>query len=92
MYADEFEELARTHPNFQWHPALSEPRGEERWAGDVGFVHDVLERTLTWRTTWRPKSCEFYLCGPPLMARATIAMLVGSAWPADNIHFDDFGG
>jgi len=91
MYAEEFEDLARMHPNFQWHPALSEPSPEDHWEDEVGFIHDVLERSYLADHS-SPADCEFYLCGPPLMAKATIAMLERLGVTPTHIHFDDFGG
>lgn len=90
FYADEFDPLARAHPNFHWLPALSEPRPEDRWEGEVGFIHEVLERRHL-ATHPAPEACEYYLCGPPLMARATIAMLERLGVAPESIHFDDFG-
>lgn len=90
LYAGLFDRLAAEHPNFSWTPALSEPRPEDGWTGEVGFVHEVLERSYLAKQP-RPEDCEFYLCGPPLMARATLAMLARLGVPPENIRFDDFG-
>jgi Na+-transporting NADH:ubiquinone oxidoreductase subunit F len=91
FYAEEFDRFQREHTNFRWIPALSEPRADDDWAGDVGFIHEVLEqRYLTEHSS--PEECEFYLCGPPLMARATIALLNRLGVAPENVHFDDFGG
>jgi Na+-transporting NADH:ubiquinone oxidoreductase subunit F len=42
FYVEDFEALAREHPNFEWHLALSEPLPEDRWTGHTGFIHQVL--------------------------------------------------
>ncbi|MEO8410911.1 MAG: fatty acid desaturase, partial [Propionivibrio sp.] len=74
FYADYFRELTARHPNFSFHLALSEPRAEDRWQGDSGFIHEVLARRyLAGHAT--VKAIEFYLCGPPAMVQATQAML-----------------
>ncbi len=39
-----------------------------------------------------PEDCEYYLCGPPLMIKAVLAMLDNLGVDADSIHYDDFGG
>ena len=39
-----------------------------------------------------PETCEYYLCGPPLMIEAVNAMLANLGVPEDMIFFDDFGG
>ena len=38
-----------------------------------------------------PETCEYFLCGPPLMVQAVLAMLDELGVAAENIHFDDFG-
>jgi Na+-transporting NADH:ubiquinone oxidoreductase subunit F len=91
FYAEKFDELQQEHSNFRWIPALSEPRADDNWAGDVGFIHDILERNYL-ADHRSPEECEYYLCGPPLMACATIAMLNRLGVAPENVHFDDFGG
>jgi Na+-transporting NADH:ubiquinone oxidoreductase subunit F len=91
FYVEEFEALAAAHPNFRFEVALSEPRPEDAWTGEVGFIHEVLlRRYLQAHPT--PEACEYYLCGPPLMLRATRAMLDRLGVPPENVRFDDFGG
>jgi len=91
FYAEDFERLAAEHPNFRWTAALSEPKPEDEWTGEVGFVHEVLrERYLAEHPA--PEECEYYLCGPPLMIQATRRMLDELGVETERIHFDDFGG
>ncbi len=89
IYADLFERLAAEHPSFRFVPALSEPEPGDEWSGEVGFVHAVLERRYL-ASHPHPETCEYYLCGPPLMARATLAMLDRLGVPEDHVHLDDF--
>jgi Na+-transporting NADH:ubiquinone oxidoreductase subunit F len=90
FYGDEFDALAREHPNFEWHLALSEPLPEDRWAGPTGFIHDVLhERYLKGHPA--PEDIEYYLCGPGVMNKAVIAMLLNLGVDRENIMLDDFG-
>lgn len=91
LYAAEFEQLAREYPNFSWHLALSEPRCDDGWQGPTGFIHEVL-RTQYLAGHPAPEDCEYYLCGPPLMAAAVNHMLTGLGVEPENILFDDFGG
>lgn len=91
FYVEEFAALAQAHANFSWHLALSEPLPEDDWQGYSGFVHDVLrDNYLTDHPA--PEDCEYYLCGPPVMNGAVIAMLDAEGVPAGNILLDDFGG
>jgi Na+-transporting NADH:ubiquinone oxidoreductase subunit F len=90
FYVDEFEELAREHPNFEWHLALSEPLPEDAWTGPVGFIHEVLrDRYLAAHPA--PEDVEYYMCGPGVMNKAVIAMLLDLGVERENIMLDDFG-
>jgi Na+-transporting NADH:ubiquinone oxidoreductase subunit F len=89
-YAELFDRLAGEYPNFRWTPALSEPLPEDAWSGEVGFIHEVLERGYLSQHP-APETCELYICGPPLMARATCAMAARLGIPAESVHLDDFG-
>ncbi len=89
-YQEEFESLAAVHANFDWVVALSDPAPSDDWQGAIGFVHQVaLDRYLRDHPT--PERCEFYLCGPPLMIRAVLAMLDDLGVPPEMIFNDDFG-
>ncbi|MGI9354784.1 MAG: NADH:ubiquinone reductase (Na(+)-transporting) subunit F [Rhizobiaceae bacterium] len=90
FYVDMFDELAKEHNNFTWHLALSEPLPEDEWTGLVGFVHEVLQEEYLSNHP-EPEDCEYYLCGPPVMNAAVIAMLDALGVDADNILLDDFG-
>lgn len=90
FYAQEFDALAARHANFSWRPALSEPTAEDGWNGARGFIHDVvLKQHLAAHPA--PEDCEYYLCGPPLMMKAVLAMLDEVGVDPENIFFDDFG-
>ncbi len=90
FYVDEFERLAREHPNFTWHLALSEPLPEDAWTGPVGFIHQVLrDRYLAAHPA--PEDVEYYMCGPGVMNKAVISMLVDLGVERENIMLDDFG-
>ncbi len=86
---DEFDGLARTYPNFTWQAVLSEPQLGDDWQGPTGFVHEVLYEHYLGKHP-APESCEYYLCGPPLMVRAVLNMLDGLGVDPDRIVFDDF--
>jgi Na+-transporting NADH:ubiquinone oxidoreductase subunit F len=90
FYADEFDALAARHDNFRWTVALSDPAPTDNWYGATGFIHDVVfERYL--KDHPAPEDCEYYLCGPPLMIKAVLAMLDQAGVDDDSIFNDDFG-
>lgn len=90
FYAEEFDRLATEHDNFGWTVALSDPDPADDWSGATGFVHKVaFERHL--RDHPAPETCEYYLCGPPLMIRAVLSMLDDLGVPPERIFNDDFG-
>ena len=90
FYIDDFDAITKEHDNFDWHLALSEPLPEDKWTGDIGFIHQVvLENYLA--THPAPEDIEYYLCGPPLMLTACMGMLDALGVEPENILFDDFG-
>jgi MocE subfamily Rieske [2Fe-2S] domain protein len=89
FYDDYFQELARRHPNFSFHVALSSPLPEDNWSGPLGFIHEVvLGRHL--RLHPNPRAAEYYLCGPPLMIKACNRMLAELGVPPSQIAYDEF--
>jgi len=91
FYVDEFDQLAADNDNFEWHLALSEPLPEDNWQGSVGFIHKVLlDEYLSEHPA--PEDCEYYMCGPPMMNSAVMAMLEDLGVTRDHIMLDDFGG
>lgn len=91
FYMEDFEEIARKHPNFKFHVALSEPKPEDHWNGYTGFIHQVLMDNYLSRHA-EPEEIEYYLCGPPMMNQAVLKMLDDYGVPKEMIAFDDFGG
>lgn len=90
FYTEQFEQLAAEHSNFTWALALSEPAPADKWAGESGFIHQVLmEQYLKEHPA--PEDCEYYLCGPPMMMAAITNMLDELGVDDANIFFDDFG-
>ncbi len=89
FYADYFEELARRHPNFTFHLALSSPLPEDNWTGYLGFVHEVVQDKYL-RQHANPEAVEFYLCGPPMMIKACNKVLAELGVPSSQIAYDEF--
>ena len=90
FYQDEFDELAREHPNFTWHLALSEPLPEDNWTGMTGFIHQVVYDNYL-KDHPSPEDIEYYLCGPPLMLSACRNMFEDLGVEEENVLYDDFG-
>ena len=91
FYTEEFYELAKQNPNFFWYTALSEPLPEDNWNGYKGFIHNVLRDEYI-KKHKAPEDCEYYLCGPPIMNKSVIDMLMDQGVEQEDIMFDDFGG
>lgn len=89
FYVDEYDKLAAEHDNFEWHVALSD-QNIEGWKGHTGFIHNVLYEEYL-KDHPAPEDCEYYMCGPPMMNSAVIAMLEDLGVERSNIFLDDFG-
>nr|VFK21380.1 MAG: Na+-transporting NADH:ubiquinone oxidoreductase subunit F [Candidatus Kentron sp. LFY] len=91
FYQEDFDRLQAENENFKWFIALSEPQPEDNWTGLTGFIHQVLyDNYLAEHPA--PEDCEYYMCGPPMMNSAVIAMLEDTGIERENIMLDDFGG
>jgi Na+-transporting NADH:ubiquinone oxidoreductase subunit F len=90
FYQEQFDGLAAEHENFRWTVALSEPRPEDRWEGETGFIHEVLLRRFL-ADHPAPEDCEYYLCGPPMMVKAVREALDEFGVDPERIAADDFG-
>jgi len=91
FYVEDFDAIAAENENFEWHVALSDPQPEDNWDGYTGFIHNVLYENYL-KDHEAPEDCEFYMCGPPVMNAAVIAMLKDLGVEDENILLDDFGG
>jgi Na+-transporting NADH:ubiquinone oxidoreductase subunit F len=89
-YVEEFDQRQAKHPNFHWTAALSDPAPDDDWQGETGFIHNVVLRRYL-EAHPAPHMCEYYLCGPPMMMRAVLAMLDDLGVEPDAIFSDDFG-
>jgi Na+-transporting NADH:ubiquinone oxidoreductase subunit F len=91
FYEDEFREIEKQFPNFNFQLALSEPLPEDNWDGYTGFIHQVLYDNYL-KDHPAPEDIEYYICGPPMMNSAVFKMLDDLGVEKENIAFDDFGG
>lgn len=89
FYLDELAVLAAGWPRFHFVPALSEPKPEEGWKGEVGLITDVLDRYLQGKIE-KSKGLEGYLCGSPGMINACINVMKKNGITEDKIYFDKF--
>jgi propane monooxygenase reductase subunit len=64
-------------------PALSED--SNGWAGEAGLITDVVERL-----EGDVSEVDAYVCGPPPMVEAAIALLEAKGVPEAHIYFDKF--
>lgn len=91
FYVEDFDMLAKEHPNFTWHTALSDALPEDNWTGYTGFIHNVLSENFI-KNHPAPEDCEYYMCGPPMMNKSVMQTLLDSGVEPENIMLDDFGG
>ena len=91
FYEEDFDMIQRENENFKWHVALSDALPEDKWEGYTGFIHQVLHDEYLSKHP-APEDCEYYLCGPPIMNKCVIDMLVDLGVERDDIMLDDFGG
>ncbi|MEC7181223.1 MAG: NADH:ubiquinone reductase (Na(+)-transporting) subunit F [Bdellovibrionota bacterium] len=91
FFVEDFDELQAENENFEWHCALSDALPEDDWKGYTGFIHNVLHDEYL-KDHPAPEDCEYYLCGPPIMNKCVIDMLLDLGVERDDIMLDDFGG
>ncbi len=93
-FLDDFLALEKEFDNFHFHLALDRPDPKADAAGikyTAGFVAPVMGDTYL-KQHESPEDCEYYLCGPPMMAKTVLDLLYSLGVESDMIHFDDFGG
>jgi len=82
---DELARLAGALPDLQFIPALSDADGASGWDGEAGLITDVVDRL-----EGDLADVDAYLCGPPPMVDAAIALLERRGCPESHIYFDRF--
>jgi propane monooxygenase reductase component len=86
FHLEELEGLCERLPDFRFVPALSETEsGENGWTGETGLITDVVDRL-----EGDVSEVEAYVCGPPPMVEAAMALLERKGVPEAQIHFDKF--
>ena len=93
-FLDDFLALDKEFENFHFHLALDRPDPKADEAGikyTPGFVAPVMGDTYL-KAHEAPEDCEYYLCGPPMMAKTVLDLLHSLGVEDDMIRFDNFGG
>ena len=93
-FLDDFLALDKEFDNFHFHLALDRPDPKADEAGikyTPGFVAPVMGDTYL-KQHEAPEDCEYYLCGPPMMAKTVLDLLHSLGVEDDMIRFDNFGG
>jgi propane monooxygenase reductase component len=83
-FVDELKSLEQRLPGFRFVPALSEP-GDDTWEGETGMITDVVDRLEE-----SLAGSDAYVCGPPPMVEAAMAVLERHGVAATDIHYDKF--
>lgn len=93
FYLEDFLEIEKEYPNFEFRLALDRPDPAADAAGvkyTAGFVHQVIYDTYL-KDHEAPEDIEYYMCGPGPMSKAVENMLDNLGVPREMLHFDDFG-
>jgi propane monooxygenase reductase subunit len=72
-------------PGFSYRPALSEASPGDGWDGELGLITDVVKRHEL-----DLSKAHAYVCGPPPMVEAAMALLSGLGVPERRIYYDKF--
>ena len=94
FFMEDFLELEKEFPNFHFHLALDRPDPKADKLGvkyTPGFIAPVLGDTYL-KQHEAPEDIEYYLCGPPMMAKTVLDLLHSLGVEDDMIRFDNFGG
>ncbi len=94
FFMEDFLELEKEFPNFHFHLALDRPDPKADAMGvkyTPGFIAPVMGDTYL-KQHEAPEDVEYYLCGPPMMAKTVLDLLHSLGVEDDMIRFDNFGG
>ena len=82
-YRDDFEALAKQHPNFRFWPTLSRP--EPSWSGRTGHVQIHLLEAIGDR-----RDLDVYICGLKAMVDDVRGILKGMGFDRKQIIFEKY--
>jgi len=83
-FESELRELEGRIPGFRYIPALSEHSGDD-WDGETGLITEVVRKHEP-----SLEGMDAYVCGPPPMVDAAIALLSQRGMSTQNIFYDKF--
>ena len=75
---------------FKFVEVLSDEPDDSDWDGPQGFVTQHLKEEYIDKDVIDASQCQAYLCGPPPMIDAAIAVLIENNMPEDHIFYDKF--
>lgn len=82
-HIDRLQRLCRARPQFDFVPVVAEP--EPAWNGETGMVTDAIARRMP-----SLRGYDAYICGPPPMVAAAIALTLRLGVREPNIYYDAF--
>ena len=94
FFLEDFLALEKEFPNFHFHLALDRPDPKADALGvkyTAGFIAPVMGDTYL-KQHDAPEDVEYYLCGPPMMAKTVLDLLHSLGVDDADIRFDNFGG
>ena len=94
FFLEDFLALEKEFPNFHFHLALDRPDPKADSLGvkyTAGFIAPVMGDTYL-KQHEAPEDVEYYLCGPPMMAKTVLDLLHSLGVDDADIRFDNFGG
>ena len=93
FFMEDFLTLEKEYSNFHFHLALDriDPKADAQGVKyTAGFIAPVLGDTYL-KQHEAPEDVEYYLCGPPMMAKTVLDLLHSLGVEDDMIRFDNFG-
>ncbi len=93
FFMEDFLALEKEYPNIHFHLGLDRPDPKADGLGvkyTPGFIANVLGDTYL-KQHEAPEDVEYYLCGPPMMAKTVLDLLDSLGVESDMIRFDNFG-
>jgi ferredoxin-NADP reductase len=89
LYGDEFESIARVHPNVRFEPTLSQPRGS--WSGRRGYVQSHVRELWSALGASGAELPHAYVCGLERMVGSVREMLRKEmGLPRQQVHAERY--